>query len=91
MSNKLASPIPDEAGRTHTFEFEGESLVSLHDWVLETKTKEEYDFWNANDNVGKHTDVGSEYYAEWLVSQKMIHTVNRPDGTAITNNYQDYL
>jgi hypothetical protein len=91
MRNTETSSIPDEAGRTHTFVFEGEDLVSLHDWILANKTKEEYDFWNTNDNVGKHTDVGSEYYAEWLVSQQMVHTVNRPDGTVITNNYQDYL
>jgi hypothetical protein len=91
MTKTFTTPIPDDAGRFHTFVYEVDEFLPLNDWVLSTKTKEEYDFWNTNDNTGKHTEIGAEYYAEWLVSQKVIHTVTRTDNTVITNDYHDYL
>jgi hypothetical protein len=91
MTKTFTTPIPDDAGRMHTFVYEVDEFLPLSDWILSTKTKEENDFWLANDSVGKHTDIGAEYYAEWLVSQKLIHTVTRADGTEIVNDYHTYL
>jgi len=91
MTKTFTTPVADDAGRIHTFVYEVDEFVPLSDWVMATKTKEEYDYWNANDNVGKHTDIGSEYYAEWLIAQKLIHTINRADGTQLVNDYHEYL
>ena len=91
MTKTFTTPIPDDAGRTHTFVYEVDEFLPLSDWVLATKTKEEHDYWLANDSVGNHTDIGTEYYAEWLISQKLIHTINRADGTQLVNDYHEYL
>jgi hypothetical protein len=91
MSNIQNNTEPDEAGSLHSFEYEGENLIHFNAWVLANKTKEEHDFWNANDAIGKHTDVGAEYYPEWLISQKLIHTITKSDGTVVINDYHEFL
>lgn len=89
---KTIDPIQaDDQGRLHTFKYEVDTFVPLLDWIQATKTKEEYDHWVANDQVGTHTDAGAEYYIEWLLAQKMVHIITRPDGIVVTNDYKDYL
>ena len=89
---KTIDPIQaDDQGRLHTFKYEVDTFIPLLDWIQATKTKEEYDHWVANDQVGTHTDAGAEFYIEWLISQKVIHIINRPGGIVVTNDYKDYL
>jgi hypothetical protein len=89
---KTIDPIqPDAEGRLHTFKYEADTFIPLLDWIQANKTAEEYASWMANDQVGTHTDAGAEYYIEWLLAQKMVHIINRPDGIVVTNDYKDYL
>lgn len=88
---KTFTSLPDALDRVHTFTYEVDELVNLHDWIVTNKTAEEYEFWKNNDHTENHTDIGAEFYAEWLVSQKVLHVITWPDGTVFTNDYKDYL
>lgn len=74
------------ANETHIFKTELDNIKPWSVWIQENKTTEEFNKWVSLKNTP--TDEFSTWYNEWLVDQKITHTIIK-DGTETVNSHTE--
>ena len=74
---------------THTYVSELPNFQSLDDWMTEHKTKEDLDIFIDANKHGHNLD-SLALYRDWIVSQKIVHTVEHSTGKKEVNDYKTY-
>ena len=83
----MVEKVLEIGGVKHTFRTELETLKLLNDWVKGTKTSEQYITWLQNRDI--NSEEYSNLYVEWLLDQKITHTIVGADGKKQTTSYTD--
>jgi len=83
----MAEQIVEVDGVKHIFKTELENMKSWEEWIKDTKTAEEFHGWVKN--KGSTTDEFVSWYNEWLVDQKITHTIIDADGKEQTNSHTE--
>lgn len=81
--------VTDNDGTIHVFESELESFLLCNEWIQENKTEEEYKEWIKNCNQLAKSEKSISLYNDWLVANKINHTMTFPDGQVLANSHTD--
>ncbi len=79
----------DSDGVTHVFESELKEFIECNQWIKENKSEEEYEHWTEQSNLDAKSTKSIQLYIDWLVTNKITHTVTYPTGKVITTVYSD--
>lgn len=74
---------------THTYVSELPEFQSFQNWLTEHRTEEHLDIMIDAGKNGHNAD-SLTIYKDWIVSQKITHTVENSNGTKEVNDYKTY-
>ena len=83
----MADTIKDQ--NTHVFESTLETFKTCTEWIKENKTSEQYEAWTKRLDSGENNEDMVELYREWLVDQKITHTIINSEGEKQINSHTD--
>lgn len=80
----------DNIGASHLFESELDAFVQCDEWLEKNKSKEDFDHWvsQSSSDTAK-TDKAISLYNDWVIANKITHTITYTDGKVTTTSYKD--
>lgn len=75
----------------HEFDSDLDTFKHWMYWMADNPTISDEEKADYKDTAQSHPDKWERRYIEWLIDQKITHTITREDGTEEVQKYTDYL